>query len=105
MLLKLMLSTCSSENVLHSENKELFGLLQSKIQDNAFSHLDAKFYSIEAVNNLCKSISKQISLPVFPLNIRSLNSRSREFCFIMNLIEHDFDVIFLSKVWSFNSEC
>ena len=41
-------------------------------------------------------------LSIFHLNIRSLNSKLRDFCIFVDQIEVNFDVLVLSEVWSNN---
>jgi len=44
----------------------------------------------------------RIKLSIFHLNIRSLNENHEELCEFLSTIHHEFDVIILSEMWSYN---
>src|SRR6267154_693355 len=71
-------------------------------KDDQLQNLNCNYYTIDEFNTKFVKIKKNIDLSVFHVNIRSLNSKLREFCTLMKFLNIDFDVIVLSEIWSYN---
>lgn len=72
-------------------------------KDNIFKSLHSNYSSVDQFNLSFKQ-NDSFELSVLHLNIRSLNSKVREFCTFIDLISMSFDIIILSEVWSTNVE-
>ena len=71
-------------------------------RNDLFKNMDSSYFSSHKFNEKFSKNKQNIELSVFHINIRSLNSKLREFCTFMNIMEVDFDVIFLSEIWTYN---
>ena len=69
-----------------------------------FKLLDTSYYTSDEFIRKSQRCRKQLELSIFHLNIRCLNSKHRELCIFIDLLETEFDVLVLSEVWSHNLE-
>ena len=69
---------------------------------NKLQNLNCNYYTIDEFNIKFAKMKKNIDFSVFHVNIRSLNSKLREFCTLMKLLVIEFDVIILSEIWTYN---
>ena len=109
-------STCSQNefNQLFCESKsadqftdllsshDFRSILKKFTYDGQLSNLNCYYYTIDEFNNKFCKIKKNVEFSLFHLNIRSLNSKLREFCTLMKLLLMDFDVIVLTEIWNYN---
>ena len=79
-------------------------ILTKYTKDEQLSKLDCNYYTAEEFNTKFSKIQKNIEISILHLNIRSLNSKVREFCTLINILDIDFDVIVLSEIWAYNLE-
>src|SRR6266446_6147567 len=68
----------------------LLDKLQKISNMDMFKSLDSGYYSCNQFSQKLKPLEKVIELSVFHLNIRSLNSKQRSFCQLMELLDFDF---------------
>src|SRR6266536_525952 len=52
----------------------------------AYKAMDTSYYTVEHFNHRFRKVKKNIELSIFHLNIRSLNSKQRSFCQLIELI-------------------
>ena len=71
-------------------------------KDSHFKSLQSSYFSCDQFNQRFVKCRNNIELSIFHLNIRSLNSKQREFCTLTNLLEVDFDILILSEIWKNN---
>ena len=95
---------CSSVDSLSKQGETLREFVRSKSNDADFQQLNSNYYSVSQFTNLVQTTKSKIDLSIFHVNIRSLNSKNRELCFLLNLLEFNFDIIVLSEIWSYNIE-
>jgi len=88
-------------NEILQDNKFRSVLYKLK-KDKPLNNLDCNYYTCEEFNNKFAKLKSLAELSIFHVNIRSLNSKIREFCTLIHLLEIEFDVIILSEIWSYN---
>ena len=73
-------------------------------KNEEFINLNCEYYSCDEFNTKFNKFKSNIEISVLHLNIRSLNSKIREFCTLVHLLDINFDAIILSEVWKYNLE-
>lgn len=73
-------------------------------KNDIYHDINSAYISCTSFNEKFAKLKKDIDLSVFHINIHSLNSKIREFCTFINLLDIKFDVIVLSEIWSNNIE-
>src|SRR5688572_6508839 len=71
-------------------------ILYNYSQNDVLRSLDCNYYTAEEFNSEFARTKKYRELSVLHLNIRSLNSRLRDFCTLIKLLAIDFDIIVIS---------
>ena len=57
---------------------------------------------MDELDNICNNSTRNIALSIFHFNIRSLNKNSSELFQFIQSINHDFDILVLSEIWTYN---
>ena len=83
-----------------------FDLRNFLVKSNKYvtQSLDCSYYTCEEFNSRFNRCKHSFQFRIFHLNIRSLNSKIRAFCQLLDLLEIEFDVIVLSEIWTYNME-
>jgi len=64
--------------------------------------LSFDYFTSDSFNEKIAGRENRIKLSIFHLNIHSLNKNHEELCEFLSTIHHEFDVIILSEIWSYN---
>ena len=87
------------------ENTVFYNNLISTSNNDLLKQLQFAYCTDTEFNNLlCSKDVRNIELSIFHLNIRSLNRNHRGLIHLLQLIDHNFDVIVLSEIWKYNLE-
>ena len=77
-------------------------VLAKYTSNDEIRNLNCNYYTADEFNTKFEKMNKNIECSVLHLNIRSLNSKLREFCTLINLLSTDWDCIVLSEIWAYN---
>jgi len=99
----LLVSPGINQVVCLSDN-ELRENLYNYSKNCIFNSVDCRNYIYDEFNQKTSTLTKKIELSIFHLNVRSLNSKQRGLCQLIDLFHIDFDVIALSEIWTYNIE-
>ena len=77
-------------------------IIYKSTKNELFNTLDCGYYTSDKFNSKFRRMNKSIEISIFHLNIRSLNSKIREFLTLIHLLDIDFDIIVHSEIWFYN---
>ena len=81
-------------------NTDFLDDLKTLYHSDVYRDLNFHYYTPNSFNLYADK--KNIGFSLFHLNIHSLNRNGDELCQFLNTINHDFDVLILSEIWSCN---
>ena len=84
-------------------NYDFLNNLKSVYDPDVLSYLNFDYFTPDSFNAKIAGRDNGIKFSIFHLNIRSLNKNNEELCQFMRTIHHEFDLIVLSEIWSFNA--
>jgi len=84
-------------------NYDFLNSLKSVYDPDVLSYLNFDYFTPDSFNAKIAGRDNGIKFSIFHLNIRSLNKNNEELCQFMSTIHHEFDLIVLSEIWSFNA--
>jgi len=64
-------------------------------------NLNFNYFTVNAFNDSMAN-ENNINFSLFHMNIRSLNKNNEKFYQFLSTVEHNFDVLVLSEIWSYN---
>ena len=83
------------------DNNDLGDYIMKLNKSEVLRDLNFKYFTTEEFNKNVNKL-KYIELSIFHLNVRSLNSKHRPLCQLLELTNIDFDIIVLTEIWTTN---
>jgi len=99
-----MHSTLGSLSVTECDivNHDFLHMFKSMYSQNVLNNFSFDYFTSDSFNEKITGCENRIKLSILHLNIRSLNNNHEELCEFLRTIHHEFDVIILSEIWSYN---
>ena len=86
----------------HFNNFDFRDKLKTSYNSDIFDDLNFNYYTPKEFNKKISNIGEKVMLSLFHINIHSLNKNSEELSQFLGTIEHNFDILVLSEIWSYN---
>ena len=83
-------------------NNDFLDQLAFAYYNGILSNLNFDYFTPDKFNAEIRKTANNVNFSLFHMNIHSLNKNSDELCQFLNVINHDFDVIVLFEIWSYN---
>jgi len=84
------------------QNSTFYNSLLSASNNDMLKQLKCAYSTDSEFNDLLRKDAANLELSVFHINIRSLNRNHGGLLSLLQLIDHDFDVLVLSEIWKYN---
>jgi len=82
-------------------NSDFLEDLKTLYHGDMHNNLNFKHFSPDALNARIKD-GDNITFSIFHMNIHSLNKNGDELCQFLSTINHNFNILVLSKIWLYN---
>ena len=83
-------------------NNDFLNDLKTLYHSDLYRNLNFDYFTPCSFNAKLNTDTNIADFSVFHMNIHSLNKNSNELCQFLSTINHDFDVLVLSEIWSHN---
>jgi len=87
------------------EGSELSDHIKKLTRSDPLKSLNFKYVTDKQFNRIIPKHEDCLKFSRIHLNIRSLNSKLRQLCQFLVMINIDFDIIVLLEIWSVNIDC
>jgi len=83
-------------------NRDFLNEVSNYYHSDIYRNLDFHYYTSDTFNAKLNTNTNIIDFSLFHINIHSLNKNNDELCQFLHTVNHDFDVLVLSEIWSYN---
>ena len=97
---ELAIPTITKEDFI---NNDFLDELKTLYHSDMYRNLNFHYFTPDTFNTKLSSNKKKIDFSLFHMNIHSLNKNCDELSQFLNTVNHDFDVLVLSEIWSHNA--
>ena len=83
-------------------NDDFLNDLETLYNIDLYRNLNFHYFTPTTFNTKINAGGNTVNLSVFHMNIHSLNKNNEELCQFLSTINHEFDLLVLSEIWSYN---